>query len=176
LEFNQYTNCINVILECVLICYFGMVFYYDFKFRKIYNVTIVIGIIIGMIYGIWINGWLNTAVGGGIGFVLMLIVYAIGIKLMPYIALRRGVYLHNKALYPNDILLGLISGLFLGRRSIISGLFFSSLFLAAVSLIYSSSKIIKKEYHPDLSLPISPFIIMGSIFVNYLPIIQGFVW
>jgi len=68
--------------------------------------------------------------------------------------------------------LGLISGLILGFGLIGSGLFISLLFFCFVSLIYTPYKIIKKEYSPDLSLPVSPFIITGSLFVLFYPVFQ----
>jgi len=126
----------------------------------------IIGFFLGLMYGFWTNGIESTILGGIIGFSLMYIVSVIGNVLMPYIAKRRNRYLKNKALYRNDVLFGLISGLILGKELITSGLFFSLLFFCLVSIIYIFYKIIKHEYHPGLSLPVSPFIIFGILFVK----------
>jgi hypothetical protein len=151
--------------------YFGIVIYYDLRTQKIFNTLIFIGLIFGLIYGFWLNGIESTILGGMIGFSLMYVVYVIGNTMMPYIAKKRGIYLQNKALYRNDVLFGLISGLILGKELITSGLFFSLLFFCIVSILYLIYKIIKHEYHPGLSLPASPFIILGSLFVVYYPVL-----
>ena len=168
----MFTDLTGILLNCILLVYFVIVFYYDLRTQKIFNTLILIGLIIGLIYGFWINGIEITILGGMIGFSLMYIVYIIGNIMMPYIAKKRGRYLQNKALYRNDVLFGLISGLVLGMELITSGLFFSLLFFCIVSILYLFHKIIKHEYHLGLSLPASPFIILGSLFVIYYPVLK----
>jgi len=172
LESNYYIEFISILLNCFLILYFGIVLYFDLLIRKIFNKLILIGMIFGLIYGTWMNGIASTLLGGVIGFSLMFIVYLLGNILMPSIAKWRNLTLRNKAIYRNDVLLGLISGLILGFGLIDSGLFISLLFFCFVGLIYIPYKIIKKEYSPDLSLPVSPFIITGSLFVLFYPVFQ----
>lgn len=152
----------------IILSFLTLVFVIDFEYRLILHPVMVFGGILFLIFGIILNGWNNTLLGGGAGFLLMYILYLLGILFTKWISKRRGETVEEVALGYGDVNFSAILGLLFGWPRIAVLLFFAIMLGGFFSLIFIIILKILKKYEILIPIPYAPFLILSSIIMLYI--------
>jgi prepilin signal peptidase PulO-like enzyme (type II secretory pathway) len=154
---------IDHVLFLLLFFFLGLVFTIDLEHRLIFHKFSIFGFIIGLIIGIKLNGLIPTLVGGLFGFIFVLIIFLLGGLVMKQVARLREVTINKDAFGFGDVLLSCILGLILGWPTILSSLLLAAILAGITGSVILMIKIINKVYHPNLTIPIGPFLVTSAI-------------
>lgn len=147
----------------LIITYFGVVIVIDIEHRLVMHPVSISGAVIGGAIGIWQHGIPRTLIGGSAGFLIMLILYYLGIGFVRLISKKRKMVDLDEAIGFGDVTLSGVMGLFLGWPGVIAGILFTIVCGGIVSLILLIVLLIKREYKAYSSLPYAPFIALSAI-------------
>ena len=86
---------------------------------------------------------------------------------MPLLAHLRNIKLEKQAIYRNDVLLGLILGLYYGWNSVVTGLLVAFALMGFASVLAIFHKVMLGEYDPNLSIPLGPFMALSAIIIYF---------
>ena len=151
----------------ILLVYFGVVAVIDIEFRLILHPVSIAGAIIGLVIGVWLHGLRSTLIGGVAGFGIMFLLYQLGRLTMKLFSRICNQEYDEDALGFGDVNLSGVIGLILGWPGITIGLLLTILIAVAISLLYLLSKILLRQYKPNLALPYGPFLIASTIILLY---------
>lgn len=159
---------LNFWLGLLLWIYFGVVIIIDLEHRLILHPVSITGCILGLGLGVLMHGWIQTLLGGILGFLMMLVLYYIGILLINKIHKTSPDKDSNEeqpveeALGFGDVNLSGVVGLLLGWPGIVAGITFTIFLAGGFSLIYLIVMLVNKKYHAFMAIPYGPFIILGA--------------
>ena len=154
---------LEFLISISMLIYLGIVFTIDLEYRVIFNSVIVFGVLLSTMYGSIINGVENTLLGGAVGLIVFLLLYSFGKIIMPIFASLRNINLVKQAMYKNDVFMGLIIGSILGWKYVMNGIFIVLLFIGIAGLTYSIFMILQRKYEPNMTIPLGPFMILGTV-------------
>ena len=154
-------------LSFLLIIYFSLVMITDIEYRLILQPVSIAGALITLLIGFKLHGWKTTLLGGGAGFLIMLVLYYLGELFARWLSKRRGQEIDEVALGFGDVSLSVVLGLLLGWPGIIAGLI-SAIFLAGFySGFYLLVSLLRKNYRQYTAIPYAPFLIIGSLLLIF---------
>lgn len=148
--------------------YFGVVIVIDLEHRLVMHPVSLFGAIIGLGIGIWQHGFPMTLIGGAAGFVIMFILYYLGIIFVRLISRKRKLENVEEAIGFGDVTLSGVMGLFLGWPGLIAGILLTIVFGGAVSLVVLTVSLIRRKYQAYSSIPYAPFISIATIILLLL--------
>jgi prepilin signal peptidase PulO-like enzyme (type II secretory pathway) len=154
-------------LGMVVLAYFGVVVLIDLQYRLIMHPVSLFGVALGLVVGFLRVGWMRTLIGGVAGFVLMWLIYQLGVLLMKLINRRRGQPVNDVAFGFGDVNLSGVLGLMLGWPLILVGLVVAVLIGGLVSLIYILVMLVTRRYQAFAALPYGPFLVLGAVVLIY---------
>lgn len=159
---------LNFWLGLLLWVYFGVVIIIDLEHRLILHPVSIAGGILGLGMGVWMHDWIPTLLGGVLGFLIMFVLYYVGILLINKIKKpsiedpSTGEQSLEEALGFGDVNLSGVVGLLLGWPGIVAGITLTIFLAGGFSLIYLIYMVINKKYHAFMAIPYGPFIICGA--------------
>jgi len=162
------TNRLNFWLGLILWIYFGVVIVIDLEHRLILHPVSIAGCFLGLAFGVWMHGWVSTILGGILGFLIMFVLYYIGILLVKRIKKPSGENVTGEdqsveeALGFGDVNLSGVVGLLLGWPGIIAGITLTIFLAGGFSLVYLVFMLVNKKYHAFMAIPYGPFIVLGA--------------
>jgi len=155
-------------LSILLFTFFVIIIVIDVEHRLILHPIIIVGSIFGIASGAWMHGIFSTLAGGFVGFVMMLILFYLGILVIKLRSKKHPELTENEALGFGDVNLGGVIGFILGYPAIFASLMITILSAGIVSFIYIMVMIIRREYSVNLSIPYGPFLVFGAIVLLFL--------
>ena len=156
-------------LTIPIMVFLGVILVIDIEHHAVLIETSIAGLILFFAYGWYMQGWLLTLIGGGAGFVIMLVIYFLGILFSKGIGKIRKGDTPEEGLGFGDVYAGAFLGLFTGWPYAIGMIIIAILASGLFSFIYLIVKSIKKDYQVASTIPYTPFLILGAIAVNYIP-------
>jgi leader peptidase (prepilin peptidase)/N-methyltransferase len=163
-------------LGFILILYFGTVFVIDMEHRLILHPTSLFGSLLGLLVGTLAHGIYPTLLGGLGGFVIMLVLYYVGV-LFTRFRLRKleasGQPTDDEeALGAGDVILTTIIGLMLGWPLIWFGILVAVLLGGAFSILFLLSLVLTRKYQKNalmIFLPYGPYLIASAFWIMFFP-------
>lgn len=140
----------------------------DMEHRVILNEISVAGVALAIPLGIYWNGLVMTAIGGAVGFGIMIVLYYFGILFNRVMAKRRGEPMDEVALGFGDVNISGILGLILGWPKIAISLFFSVVLGGVISGLYLLFSVLTRSYRPFTAIPYAPFLVIVAVVLFYL--------
>lgn len=163
-------------LGLILLTYFAVVFVIDLEHRLILHPTSIVGAMLGLGIGIWANGLLQTLKGGGAGFIIMLLLYYLGVLVSKVRARRlkaEGKQVDDEeALGAGDVILSTILGFILGWPLIWFGLLLGIILGGVIGILMVLFWFISGKYRQQawtVFMPYGPFFILSTSFIMFLP-------
>jgi prepilin signal peptidase PulO-like enzyme (type II secretory pathway) len=151
-------------LEFLTGLFFSLVVVIDIEHHRIPLPANLGGLLIALAalwqQGFPLQGWL----GGLTGLLLSLLFFAGG-KMFNYFFLPRQKTRHEPAVGFGDILFGAVLGLFTGWPGILECLWIALLLAGLASLVTLIYQWIRNQYQPGYILPLSPFLVLGALWV-----------
>jgi prepilin signal peptidase PulO-like enzyme (type II secretory pathway) len=167
---------IGYFLGLLLIVYFGVIFVIDLEHRLILHQTSIFGALLGLIIGTVAHGIGPTLLGALGGFLIMLVIYYLGVLFTRIRAKRmtaRGQEPDDEeALGAGDVILVTILGLVLGWPLVWFGLLMGVLLGGFFSLLIILWMIISGGYKQNALMtfiPYGPYFITSAFFIVYFP-------
>jgi leader peptidase (prepilin peptidase)/N-methyltransferase len=154
-------------LGMIALAYLGVVVLIDLEYRLIMHPVSIFGAVLGLLVGTLRVGLLRSLIGGAAGFLLMWLIYLLGILIIKLINRRRGQPVNDVALGFGDVNLSGVLGLVLGWPLILVGLVVAVLIGGLVSLIYILVMLITHRYQAFAALPYGPFLVIGAVLLIY---------
>jgi leader peptidase (prepilin peptidase)/N-methyltransferase len=121
-----------------------------------------------LIFGSLNHGLLDTVLGGGAGFVLMMIFYFLGELFVRVLSKSRGEEIEEIALGFGDVNLAGVIGLLLGWPGIIAGIILAILIGGVVSGGFLVLQVLRKKYQAYQALPYGPFLVVSAVVLFYI--------
>jgi prepilin signal peptidase PulO-like enzyme (type II secretory pathway) len=81
---------LGYLLGMIVLAYFGVVVLIDLEYRLIMHPISLFGAVLGLVVGILRVGWMKALIGGVAGFVIMWLVYMLGVLIIKLIDRARG--------------------------------------------------------------------------------------
>jgi leader peptidase (prepilin peptidase) / N-methyltransferase len=154
-------------LGMVVLAYFGVVVVIDLEYRLILHPVSIFGAFLGLLVGTLRVGIVESLEGGVAGFVIMWLIYLLGVLIIKLVNRMRGLPVNDVALGFGDVNLSGVLGLMLGFPLILVGLVVAVLVGGLVSLLYILFMLITRRYQAFAALPYGPFLIFGAVVLVY---------
>lgn len=153
----------------VWLVYFGVIIVIDIEHRLILHPVSWVGAALSLATGLWLHGWVSTAIGGVVGFGVMLGIYWLGILYVRFFARGKGHPVEEGDAFGfGDVNLSGVIGLLLGWPGILAGLVLAILFAGAITIMFLVGALAARRYRPNLALPYGPFLAASAIYLLYL--------
>lgn len=163
-------------LGLAVLIYFGVVFVIDMEHRLILHPTSVFGSLLGLGVGLVSNGLLPTLLGGLGGFVIMLVLYYLGVLFSRLRARRmraRGAEPDDEeALGSGDVILAAVLGFMLGWPLIWFGLLLGIVLGGLFGALLVLFLLVVRRYKENVLMvfmPYGPFLIASAFLIMFLP-------
>lgn len=154
-------------LGIIVLAYLGVVVLIDLEHRLIMHPVSIFGAVLGLLVGILRIGLVRSLIGGAAGFLIMWLIYLLGVLIIKLVNRRRGQAVNDVALGFGDVNLSGVLGLMLGWPLILVGLVVAVLIGGLVSLIYILIMLVTRKYHAFAALPYGPFLVIGAVLLIY---------
>lgn len=154
-------------LGMILLAYFGVVVLIDLEYRLIMHPVSIFGAALGLLVGILKIGLVRSLIGGAAGFLIMWLIYLLGVLIIKLVNRRRGQAVNDVALGFGDVNLSGVLGLMLGWPAILVGLVIAVLIGGVISLIYILVMLVTRRYQAFAALPYGPFLVIGATILIY---------
>jgi leader peptidase (prepilin peptidase)/N-methyltransferase len=106
--------------------------------------------------------------GGALGYVLLLLVYLLGVLFVKVMSRMRGKPVNAVAFGYGDVRLGGFIGLVLGFPGVLSALFIAILLGGLAGLLYwFVSAVIRRRYSLFTAIPYGPFLVIGAMWIMF---------
>lgn len=148
--------------------FLGTLFVIDVEHRIIPYSLIFAGIVIGLIVGTTRVGVAFAVFGGFVGFIVMLVIYLLGIVFVKVSNQLRSSQIAGSALGFGDVLLGGVLGLMIGWPEILNSLVISILIAGAFSLILLLVMLFARNYKFGKAFPYAPFLILAAFYTLFI--------
>lgn len=113
------------------------------------------------------RGAAKTLLGGVAGFLLLWLMYLLGIVISRWIGRRRGASLDEVAFGFGDVMLGGLLGLAVGWPGVVIAVVIGILAAGLFSLAYLLVMLLRRNYTPYTAIPYGPFLLLGAAVVYY---------
>lgn len=169
LNWRYPANRLSFLEVSLVLVYFGIVAVIDLEHRAILNQVSLAGAFLGLVIGWRSHGLLITLLGGGAGFLIVLLIYFGGVLFEKVMAKKRGQPLEEVAFGFGDVNLGGIIGLILGWPGITAGIILAILIAGLVGIFYLIITKLTRDYKPFTAIPYGPFFILATLFLLFRP-------
>jgi prepilin signal peptidase PulO-like enzyme (type II secretory pathway) len=161
---------IAILQGIVVFVFFLLVIIIDIEHHLILHAVSIVGAIGLGVIGYFKHGLMNTLLGGVAGFVMMYILYLIGVWFGRLLSKKRGTMV-EEGLGFGDVTLATVCGLLIGWPGIIASLFFGILLGGMVSIVIIGISLVRKQYTPFLAIPYGPFLAIAAftLWITSLP-------
>ncbi len=156
-------------MDVAIVGYSLIVLVIDIEHHLVLHKITFTGAIVMLVIGTSIHGISRTLIGGISGFIIMFVLFLLGGFYVKVINKIRNSEYRDTALGFGDVTLSGVMGLLLGWPGITGGLLVAIVLGGGYSLIYLLINIIKNKYQAYSAIPYAPFIVLGSLFLVYLP-------
>jgi prepilin signal peptidase PulO-like enzyme (type II secretory pathway) len=160
----------------LILGYFAVIVVIDVEHRLILRPVSAAGAAMAIFIGSWQHGVLATLIGGLAGFVLMYLLYMLGVLFSRF---RRGRLIKqgrtgedDEALGWGDVTLGVVLGLLLGWPLIFLALLLGILIGGAIGLIIVIAAVLRGAYGRQaltLFMPYGPSLVIGASCILFVP-------
>jgi prepilin signal peptidase PulO-like enzyme (type II secretory pathway) len=160
----------------LVLSYFAVIVVIDVEHRLILRPVSGAGAAMAIFIGSWQHGVLATLIGGAAGFVLMYLLYMLGVVFSRF---RRGRLMKQgrvgedeEALGWGDVTLGVVLGLLLGWPLIFLALLLGILIGGVIGLIIVMAAVVRGAYGRQaltLFMPYGPSLVLGASCILFLP-------
>ncbi len=154
-------------LSLLVFIIFGVITVIDIEYRVVLFETVILGGVIFLLIGVARHGLLSTVLGGGIGFLVMFVLYWLG-KLILRLKNKTSSTLDEEALGFGDVNLLTILGFLLGMPAILVALWIAIVSAGIFSLAVIFRLLLLKQYRSNVAIPYAPFLIFGAFALLYL--------
>jgi prepilin signal peptidase PulO-like enzyme (type II secretory pathway) len=113
------------------------------------------------------RGPIKVLLGGVAGFLILWLMYLLGVAFSRWMARRRGRPLDEVAFGFGDVMLGGLIGLVVGWPGVIIAVLTGVLLAGAFSLLYIGYMIVRGRYSIFTAIPYGPFLLLGASLVYY---------
>lgn len=151
-----------------VLAFLGLVLVVDIEYRVVLIQTSIFGLILMFIYGFILHGFVLTLVGGIAGFLIMLLLYLLGILFNKIAGKIRKTEIDEVALGFGDVYVCAFLGFLTGWPTIIGAILIAILASGAFSLVYIIVKLITRRYQSFSAIPYTPFLILGALATFYI--------
>jgi prepilin signal peptidase PulO-like enzyme (type II secretory pathway) len=110
---------------------------------------------------------MKVLVGGLAGFLILWVMYLLGLAFSRWLARRRGAPLDEVAFGFGDVMLGGLIGLVVGWPGIVIAVVTGILLAGAYSLGYLLFMALLRRYAAFTAIPYGPFLLLGASLVYY---------
>lgn len=153
----------------ITIVYFGLVAVMDIEHRVVLNPVSFAGVILGVGIGWSLHGLTRTLLGGIAGYLMMLVLYYLGIVFSRLVSKVRNQPVDEVALGFGDVNLSGVIGLFLGWPGIAAGLLFAIILGGGFSLLLIVYRLIAQKYQMFMAIPYAPFLLISATLLLFRP-------
>jgi leader peptidase (prepilin peptidase)/N-methyltransferase len=158
----------SFLLTFLVFTYLGLVFIIDVEHRLVLHVTSIAGLLICGTFGIIRYGFWSTFFGALAGFLIMFLLYLLGILFIRQINKRREVPVTEVALGFGDVTLSTVLGALAGWPSIVGVLLIGVIIGGILSGLFLLVKSIQKEHKAFTALPYAPFLVIATLIVFFI--------
>jgi prepilin signal peptidase PulO-like enzyme (type II secretory pathway) len=152
-----------------ILVFLGTILVIDIEHHVVLIETSIAGLVLMFVYGWFMQGVLLTTIGGIAGFVIMLLVYFLGLLFSRGIGKRQNKEENEPGLGFGDVYACAFLGFFTGWPYVIGMIILGILASGIYSFIYLIVKSIRKDYQLFSTIPYTPFLILGAIATFYIP-------
>lgn len=173
LEFFPFGN-LGYYASLPVLIFLGVILVIDIEYRIVLKETSYVGLILLFVYGIimregiFTNRLITTLAGGIAGFLIMLLLYYLGVLFNKIMGRIRGQEIEEVALGFGDVYVSAFLGLLTGWPTIIAVLLLAILAGGVFSLLYIVIMSIFRKYRSFSAIPYAPFLIIAAVAVFYL--------
>lgn len=141
----------------------------DIEHRLILRiVAIPSAVVLGLIGALQPNrGPLKVLLGGVAGFLILWLMYLLGLAFSRWMSRRRGTPLEEVAFGFGDVMLGGLIGLVVGWPGVVIAVFTGVLLAGIFSLGYIGFMFLRGRYAVFTAIPYGPFLLLGACLVYY---------
>jgi hypothetical protein len=151
-----------------ILLFLGVIFVIDVEHHVVLIESSIIGIVLFFAYGFLIHGLLRTVIGGSAGFLIMLLLYYLGVAFTKIAGKLRHQQIDEVALGFGDVYVCAFLGLLTGWPTIAGTIIIAILASGAFSLFLIISLVISRKYRAFSAIPYAPFLILGAIATFYI--------
>ena len=156
-------------IATITLSYFLLVLIIDIEHRLILHPRSIFGAVMGLGIGMYTNGFKETMLGAVVAFVVVGLLYLVGMAFNRFLQKRRGLDSEEVAFGFGDVILTTILGLILGWPNIIISIFITTLAAGIYSMGYIIVQQLFRRYSPYTPIPFAPFLILGAFLILFYP-------
>jgi leader peptidase (prepilin peptidase)/N-methyltransferase len=141
----------------------------DVEHRLILRVVVIpSAVVLGLVGSLQpTRGPMKVLLGGLAGFLILWVMYLLGLAFSRWLARRRGAPLDEVAFGFGDVMLGGLIGLVVGWPGIVIAVVTGILLAGAYSLGYLLFMALLRRYAAFTAIPYGPFLLLGASLVYY---------
>jgi prepilin signal peptidase PulO-like enzyme (type II secretory pathway) len=141
----------------------------DIEHRLILRVVVFpSAVVLGVIGALQPNrGPLKVLLGGVAGFLILWLMYLLGLAFSRWMSRRRGTPIEEVAFGFGDVMLGGLIGLVVGWPGVIIAVVTAVLLAGVFSLAYLVAMFLRRRYSAFTPIPYGPFLLLGACLVYY---------
>jgi leader peptidase (prepilin peptidase)/N-methyltransferase len=141
----------------------------DIEYRLVLRIVVVpSAALLAVIGALQPNrGPVKVLLGGAAGFLILWVMYLLGLAFSRWMARRRGTPLDEVAFGFGDVMLGGLIGLVVGWPGVIIAVVTGVLLAGVFSLGYVAVMILRRSYSSFTPIPYGPFLLAGACLVYY---------
>ncbi len=156
---------LNFWVSWLILVYFALIIVIDLEHHLILHVESAVGALLALGIGVWRHGLVLTLAGGGVGWVLMWLLYRLGEWFALWVARWRGEVLDEVALGFGDVNLSGVIGLMLGWPGVVAGLVLAILLGGIFSGGYVLWMLVRRRYQAFTAIPYGPFLALATLWL-----------
>ncbi len=152
-----------------ILVFFGVIMVIDIEHRLVLFETSLFGLGMFLLYGWLGRGLRSTAAGGLAGFLIMIVLYLLGVGFTKLVGWIKHKKLSEVAFGFGDVFAGTFLGLLAGWPAIAGATIIAMLAFGGFSFVYLLFLLLTKRYQAfGNALPFVPFLVLGTIMIFYL--------
>jgi leader peptidase (prepilin peptidase)/N-methyltransferase len=165
----RYTDPFNLVSGAAVAFVFLLIAVIDIEHRLILRVVVFpAAVVLGVLAVLNpARGPARTLAGGLAGFVILWLMYVLGLAFSRWLSRRRRQAVDEVAFGYGDVMLGGLIGLVVGWPGVLVAVVTGVLLAGVASLAYVAVMLVGRRYTPFAAIPYGPFLIVGACLVYY---------
>lgn len=151
-----------------VLIFLGLILVVDIEYRVVLIQTSIFGVVLFLIYGLILHGFWLTVKGGFAGFIVMILLYYMGILFNKIVGKIKHQEIDEVALGFGDVYVSGFLGLFTGWPTIIGAILIGILASGVFSIMYILYMVLTRRYKAFSAIPYTPFLILGALATFYI--------